>query len=101
MWRDVPYRRHREVVDVADLGERDELAFRPIAWLDRVTVDPVGGVRVAADFQIFAELLVADGATLGKQELDLLEHERIALDSGRVKRLFQPDAAPNAFSLDR
>jgi hypothetical protein len=55
MGRDVPHACHREVVDVADLGERDQRAFRPLARLDR----------------------------------------------SRVVRLLEPDAAPNAFGLDR
>jgi hypothetical protein len=45
-----------------------------------VAVDPVGGGRVAADLEVFGQLLVAYGATFGEQRLNLLEDERVALD---------------------
>ena len=69
--------------------------WRPVA------VNPVGGRGVAADLEVLAQLLVADRSTLGEEELDLLEDERVALDRGRVMRLLEPDAAPDAFGLER
>jgi hypothetical protein len=88
-------------VDVADFRERQELALGPLAWLDPVPVDPVRSGRVAADLEILAQLLVADRAALGEQQLDLLEHERVAFDRCRVMRFLEPDASPDAFGLKR
>jgi hypothetical protein len=57
------------------------------------------GIRVATHLEVFAQLLVADRATLFKQLLDLFENQRVALDRGRVVRLLQPDTAPDALGL--
>jgi hypothetical protein len=52
-------------VNLTHLGKSDRLATRPIPWLDPVPVDPVRRIGIPTNLQIFAELLVADGATLG------------------------------------
>jgi hypothetical protein len=99
MRHDVPHRRRRKRVDVADLRERDQLAIGPRAGLDALAVDPLGRRPVAADLQVLAELLVSHRAALGQQQLDLLEHQRVALDRSRVMRLLEPDPPPDAQTL--
>ena len=49
---------------------------------DRLAVHPVGGIGVALDLQVLAQFLVADGLTLVKQPLNLLEDEGVPLDGG-------------------
>jgi hypothetical protein len=88
-------------MDVANLRKRDQPTVRPAARLDGAAVDPIGGVGVSADLEVFAQLLVADGAPLGEQGLDLLENQRVAFDRGRVVRLLEPDAAPDVLRLER
>lgn len=97
----VPDGGHRQPVDVAQLGQRDQLAFSPRARLDSASVDPVGPIGVTAYIEVLAQLLVADRATFGQQGLDLLEHERVALDRRRVMCLLEPDATPDALRLQR
>ena len=87
----IPNRCHRELMDVAQLGNGDEAVIGPLARLYGVSIDRVGGVRVTADLQILAELLVADSAPFRQQCLNLFEDERVALQRGRVVRLLQPD----------
>jgi hypothetical protein len=96
---DIPDGGHRKAVDLAHLGQRDEPAVAPVTRLDPLPVNPVGGIGVAADLEVFAELLVADGTALRQQLLDLLEHERVALDSGRVMGLLEPDPPPDDIRL--
>jgi hypothetical protein len=69
-------------MDVANLRERDQPTVRPGARLDCAAVDPIGGVGVSADLDMLAPLLVANGAALSEQDLDLLEDQRVALDRG-------------------
>jgi hypothetical protein len=62
-------------------------------------VDPVRGVRVPTDLEVFAQLLVADSATLGEQLLDLFEDKRVALDHGSgsaERKLFVPNTFENS-----
>ena len=66
-----------------------------------MAVDPVGGIRVALNLKILAELFVADRTALGKQNLDLLQDEGVALDRSRVMRLFEPDSAPDTLGFQR
>jgi hypothetical protein len=73
----------------------------PFAGLYGVPVDPVSCGSVTTDFEVFTELLVADRAPLGKQRFDLLEHERVSLDCGRVMGFLQPDTAPDPFGFER
>ena len=98
---DVPRPGHRESVDVANLGQGDELAGRPAARLQALLVDPLGGISVATDFHVLGQLLVADSATLAEEDLDFTQDERVALDRGRVVGLLVPDVAPDVLRLDR
>jgi hypothetical protein len=99
--RDIPDGRHGQRMDTADLSERDELAVRPCLKLDAAPVHPIRSVRITPDLHVLAQLLVAHGASLGKEELDLLQHERVALDRCRVVRFLKPDPAPDALRLER
>ena len=83
-----------------ELGQREQLTARPLAGVYCVAVDPVGGVGVAAHLHVLRELLVPDRAALLEQLLDLLEHERVALDRGRVMGFLEPDPAPDAVGFD-
>src|SRR6266540_4134196 len=91
----VPERRHGHLVDAANLGDRDELAVRPVAGLDRLPVDPLGSVGVAADLHVLPKLLVSDSETFGQERLDLLEHKGVAFDGCGVVRLLIPDVSPD------
>lgn len=64
-------------------------------------VDPVRGIGVSANLQVFAQLLVTDRAALAQEQLDLLEHQRIALDRGGMVSLLKPDPPPDPFCLLR
>ena len=77
---DLPDRRHREVVNMANLGKRDELAMGPSSWLESMSIDPVGSRRVATDLEVVTECFVADCTTLGKERQDLLENEGVPLN---------------------
>jgi hypothetical protein len=82
------------MVHVAKLGQGEQLAARPRVRLERLVVNPSGGVGVTAHLHVLAKLLVTDGPTLIEQPLHLGEHERVALDGGRVVGLLKPDVVP-------
>ena len=98
---DVPDGPERRGVDLADLGDGEELAIAPGSRLERLAVDPLRGGGVALDLHVLLELLVADGNAVGQEPLDLLEHERVALDRRGVMRLLVPDRRPDALGLHR
>jgi hypothetical protein len=60
-------------MDMPQLRHRNWRLVAPFIRLDRVTLNPIGGRGVAAHLDVFAQHLVADGAPLGEQRLDLLE----------------------------
>jgi len=92
---DLPGGRDDTAVDLAHLGQKEirlvALGFVAVG----LGVDPVGSVRVSLDLEILLELLVTDGAPLGKEGPHLLEDEGVAFDRGRVVRLLEPDVAPD------
>ena len=99
--RDIPCGCEREAVDVPKLGQRQQLAARPCARVQCLAVDPVGGVGVPTHLHVLPELLVAHRSALLEQLLDLLEHERVALDGSRVMSLLEPYSAPDAVRFAR
>ena len=100
VWRDVPDRPHRQPVDLADLGQGDELGGL-VVGLNGLPVDPLRSVPVAADLQVLAQLLLADRASLREQLFHLPQHEGVALDRRGVVRFLEPDAAPDVCGLRR
>src|SRR6478752_4300358 len=58
--RHLPDGGHRKRMDLANLGEGDQLAAAPAIRLDPLPVDPAGRVGVAAHLEVFAQLFVAD-----------------------------------------
>lgn len=96
MWRHVPNRRHRHVVDLPHFGQRQE-RIRPsdLVRADRLPVDPLGCRTVSLYLQVLAEFLVADRQTFCEQLLHLLQHQRVSLDRGGVMSLLIPDAPPD------
>ena len=98
MRSDVPDRPHGELVYLTHLGEGESL-LDLVVGLDRLPVYPFGRIGVPLDLEVLAQLLVADGAALGKELLDLLEDEGVALDGGRVVGFLEPDPAPDVRSL--
>ena len=67
--------------------------------VNRLPVHPLGRRSVAPDLQIFLKLPVADGSPLGQKPLNLLQHQRIALDRRRMMGLLVPDSAPDSSSF--
>jgi len=64
-----------------------------------VAVDPPGCVGVPLDFQLLAELLVADRPAFPKEDLDLLADQGVALYRRGVVGLLVPDVRPDALGL--
>jgi len=73
----------------------------PIAGLNALAVHPLGSIGVPLHLHVLPQLLIADGPTFLKQLLDLLEHQGVALDRGRVVSFFQPNPSPDVPRLDR
>lgn len=90
-----------EPVDLAKLGEVDQLARRPVGGLlNGLCIDPLGGFRIALDLEVLRKLLAPDRLPFAEESLDLFEDKRVALDRRRVMRLFVPDALPDRLGLD-
>jgi len=88
-------------MDVAKLGQREKLAARPCARVQRLTIDPVSGIGISTNLHVLPELLVAHRSAFLKELLDLLEHERVALDRGRVVSLLKPYPMPDPVCFAR
>ena len=101
VWRHVPDRRERQLVDVPDLRKGQKLATCPLRGLDCLPVDPIRRLRVPLDLRVLPQFLVADSTPFGQELLDLPENERVPLDCGRVVRLFEPDTPPDAAGFMR
>jgi hypothetical protein len=97
-----PGRLDHELVDLAQLRQVDSLPDGPAGrLLDRLCVHPLRRLRVALDFEVLSELLVADRLSFAEEPLDLSKDERVALDRRRVMCLLVPDALPDRVRLDR
>ena len=66
------------MVEMPQLGDRNEAATGPLARLNRMSVDPVRRVSVAANLKVFAQLFIPDRTPLSEERFDLLEDEGIA-----------------------
>jgi hypothetical protein len=101
IWKSTPNGLHDQLMYLSQLGNRDE---GPLGWTmdrtHRVCINPLGGVSIALDLQILAQVLIADRTALGKQSLDLTQNERVALHCCRVMRLFVPYALPYPLCFD-
>lgn len=84
-----------ESVDLAKLRQVDQLAPRPIVRPDRLVVDPVRGLCISLNFEIFPQVLVPDRATLLEKCLYLAEDHGIAFHGRRMMGLLLPDALPD------
>src|SRR4051812_42774833 len=101
MRRDIPRRRHCERVNMPNLSEGDHIAVGPASRPQGVAIDPVSGRRVAANLEVFAQLLIAYRSPFGQKDFDLLQDQRDPLDRGGVMGLLKPDAAPDTLRLRR
>ena len=96
----LPDRRQCRVVNLPDLGQtQDGSGVTEPDPVDGLPVHPLGRRRIAPDLQILPEFPIADGAPFRQETLDLLEHQRIALDGRGVMGLPVPDSAPDAGSF--
>src|SRR5216684_5120478 len=86
---------------LANLAQREQLLRPPLAWCNGLAVDPLGCIRVAPDFHVVAQVFLPDHAPLAEQNLDLAQHERVALERGGVVRLLVPDRSPDVLGLGR
>jgi len=97
-----PDRFNGEPVNLTKLSERDERAtLHPKIRLVCLLVNPLGRFCVPLDLKVFTQFLLAHGAALVKESLDLLENQSVSLDCGRVVRFLVPDALPNSLVLVR
>jgi len=67
-------------MNVANFGQAEKRSIRPTISGQRVPVDPLSGIGVAANLHVLGEFLVAEGTTLGEQGFDLPENVGVALD---------------------
>jgi len=70
MGGDAPYRSDGQLVNVANLGDRQGLLRGPVAGLEGLAVRSLCGVGVAGDLHVLPALLVPHGPSLGKQGFD-------------------------------
>jgi len=98
---DVPDRRHRHPVDLPNLGDGQQRLALAVALASAPTVDPLGGVSVAAHLEVLLELPVANRAVVLEEPLNLAQGENVTIGGGRVMRLVDPDAAPDWPGFDR
>jgi hypothetical protein len=94
-----PCRTDHQLVYVTNLRKRRKCARSPLTGRECLAIHPLGGISIAADFEVFTQLLGADGAAFTKQNFDLLADQRIALNGGGVMGLLIPDVCPDALSL--
>src|SRR5690554_1800481 len=87
-------------MDVAHLGQRQEIA-RPLeSRCDAFAVDPGRGVGVPLDLEVLGELPVSYCAALPQQPLDLSQDQGVSLDRRRVVSFMDPDLVPDRARLD-
>jgi hypothetical protein len=58
-------------------------------------------LRTAATSRYSLSSLLPTTRPFSEEQLDLLQHERVALDRGRVMRLLEPDPTPDVLRLER
>ncbi|MFT4188651.1 MAG: hypothetical protein QM621_08710 [Aeromicrobium sp.] len=100
MWRDVPHGSHRLVMHGTDLVECQQIAGPPVAWLQRLPVDPFGGGSVADDLHVLLEFFRSDRTAFVKELANLADDESVSLDRCRMVRLLVPQPLPDRFGLD-
>src|SRR5712692_4290587 len=98
---DLPDGSHRQSVNLAHLGHREELAARPRTLARGLAVDPAGCGCIARDLEVILKCLAADCLALAEERLNLFTHQRVALQRGRVVRLVVPDVDPDPLRLVR
>ena len=96
-----PYWPKRQFVDVANLGEGQHRSACPIARVQGVAVDPLGGCRIPGDLQVLGKLPIADCSPLGEQCLDLGDDQCVAFERGRMVGFEVPDGRPDRLSIIR
>ena len=86
---------------VSNLGQREQTFGDPVAWIERLTIDPPGGFGITGHLHVLAEFLVPDSAAFGQECFDLLDNECVSFYRCGVVRLLIPDRGPDAFGLVR
>jgi len=86
---------------MADLRDGQEVVRTVGCAARALRVDPSGRVRVAADLEVVLQLLGANCLVLSEELLDFVQDKRVALDSGRVVCLVDPDVFPDVLGFDR
>lgn len=81
-------------MDLANLLQGDELIAR--RWLESLLVDPFRSLAVPEDFEVVLEFFRAHRAPLLEKLFDFAQHERVALDRGRVVCLEMPETVPES-----
>ena len=101
VWRHVPHRGHRRVVDAPQFVQRDEGAVAPLVGFERLPIHPPRRVGVPLDLGVLAQRLGADGPALLEQLFHLAQHKGVAFQRGGVVRLLMPDIGPDRLGLLR